>query len=69
MGQTRTYGLVLPPGYQLQPHKSYPVIFLLHGGHGDAGGWLCGVVTTDRFSVETAIYRVSLTVKMSLTDF
>lgn len=46
MGQTRTYGLVLPPGYQKQPQKSYPVIFLLHGGHGDAGGWLaCGAVT------------------------
>lgn len=46
MGETRTYGVVLPPGYQAHPQQSYPVIFLLHGGHGDAGGWLaCGAVT------------------------
>ena len=46
MGQTRSYGLILPPGYHTHPQKSYPVIFLLHGGHGDAGGWqACGAVT------------------------
>jgi enterochelin esterase-like enzyme len=46
MGQTRSYGLVLPPGYEQNPQKLYPVIFLLHGGHGDAGGWQsCAAVT------------------------
>jgi enterochelin esterase-like enzyme len=46
MGQTRSYGLVLPPDYNMHPQKSYPVIFLLHGGHGDAGGWqACGALT------------------------
>jgi enterochelin esterase-like enzyme len=46
MGQTRTYGLILPPGYDKHLQESYPVIFLLHGGHGDAAGWqACGAVT------------------------
>jgi enterochelin esterase-like enzyme len=46
MGQKRAYGLILPPGYQTNPKQSYPVIFLLHGGHGDAGGLqTCAAVT------------------------
>ena len=36
MNEVRTYGVVLPPQYNRQPHKRFPVIFLLHGGHGDA---------------------------------
>ncbi|HLO83909.1 MAG TPA: alpha/beta hydrolase-fold protein [Nostocaceae cyanobacterium] len=36
MGSVREYGLILPPDYQKNPQKRYPVIFLLHGGHGDA---------------------------------
>jgi enterochelin esterase-like enzyme len=39
MGGTRTYGVSLPPGYQQNPKKSYPVIFLLHGGHGNPNDW------------------------------
>ena len=39
MGGVRTYGLILPPGYAQNPSKRYPVIFLLHGGHGDARAW------------------------------
>lgn len=39
MGGMRTYGLILPPGYSQNPSKRYPVIFLLHGGHGDARAW------------------------------
>ncbi len=35
MGQERRYGLVLPPGYNPQGKTHYPVIVLLHGGHGD----------------------------------
>ncbi|MFB2969616.1 alpha/beta hydrolase [Aerosakkonema sp. BLCC-F183] len=39
MGEVRTYGLILPPGYAQNATKRYPVIFLLHGGHGDASAW------------------------------
>ncbi len=35
MGQERRYGLVLPPGYNPKAKTHYPVIVLLHGGHGD----------------------------------
>jgi enterochelin esterase-like enzyme len=35
MGQERRYGLVLPPGYNPATKTRYPVIVLLHGGHGD----------------------------------
>jgi enterochelin esterase-like enzyme len=34
MGEERSYGVVLPPGYVQNPQKHYPVIVLLHGGHG-----------------------------------
>ncbi|MGQ9870918.1 alpha/beta hydrolase [Leptodesmis sp.] len=36
MGTERSYGIVLPPGYAQNPAKHYPVIVLLHGGHGGA---------------------------------
>lgn len=39
MGANRTYGVSLPPGYEQNPKQSYPVIFLLHGGHGDPNAW------------------------------
>ncbi|MEH1781518.1 MAG: alpha/beta hydrolase-fold protein [Nostoc sp.] len=39
MGASRTYGVSLPPGYGKNPKKSYPVIFLLHGGHGSPNDW------------------------------
>lgn len=39
MKQTRKYEICLPPDYQQNPHKSYPVIFLLHGGPGDETDW------------------------------
>lgn len=46
MGEQRKYGIILPPGYNDNPQKLYPVVFLLHGGHGDAGGWqACGALT------------------------
>ncbi|WNZ47033.1 alpha/beta hydrolase-fold protein [Leptolyngbya boryana CZ1] len=35
MAEQRQYGVVLPPGYEKHPKRRYPVIFLLHGGHGD----------------------------------
>ncbi|MBW4519410.1 MAG: esterase family protein [Scytolyngbya sp. HA4215-MV1] len=39
LGMSRTYGLVLPPGYKQHSQQQYPVIFLLHGGHGNATDW------------------------------
>lgn len=33
MGESRSYGLILPPGYEREPKRRYPVIVLLHGGH------------------------------------
>jgi len=39
MGMLRRYGVLLPPGYSEHSSQRYPVIFLLHGGHGDATDW------------------------------
>ncbi|MBN3925287.1 alpha/beta hydrolase-fold protein [Nostoc sp. NMS4] len=39
MGASRTYGVSLPPGYEQNPKQRYPVIFLLHGGHGSPTDW------------------------------
>jgi enterochelin esterase-like enzyme len=39
MGQNRTYAISLPPDYQENPQKRYPVIFLLHGGNGKPTDW------------------------------
>ncbi|MEH1847658.1 MAG: alpha/beta hydrolase-fold protein [Nostoc sp.] len=39
MGASRTYGVSLPPGYEQNIKQSYPVIFLLHGGHGNPSDW------------------------------
>lgn len=39
MGCKRTYGVSLPPGYEQNPNQHYPVIFLLHGGHGNPTDW------------------------------
>jgi enterochelin esterase-like enzyme len=39
MGASRTYGVSLPPGYEQNPKRNYPVIFLLHGGHGNPSDW------------------------------
>ncbi|HEY9671868.1 MAG TPA: alpha/beta hydrolase-fold protein [Waterburya sp.] len=35
----RTYGVALPPDYDENPNQRYPVIFLLHGGHGTPTAW------------------------------
>jgi enterochelin esterase-like enzyme len=40
MGETRRYGLILPPHYKDNPKQRYPVIFLLHGGHDDERAWV-----------------------------
>ncbi|MFH7028046.1 MAG: alpha/beta hydrolase [Heteroscytonema crispum UTEX LB 1556] len=39
MGGTRTYGVSLPPGYDQNLNQRYPVVFLLHGGHGNPKDW------------------------------
>ncbi|MBW4506320.1 MAG: esterase family protein [Scytonematopsis contorta HA4267-MV1] len=39
MGGNRIYEIALPPGYEENPNQRYPVIFLLHGGHGYASDW------------------------------
>ncbi|MBR8838575.1 MAG: esterase family protein [Stigonema ocellatum SAG 48.90 = DSM 106950] len=39
MKGSRTYGVSLPPGYVENPTQLYPVIFLLHGGHGNPQDW------------------------------
>lgn len=39
MGGKRTYGVCLPPGYEQNQLQRYPVVFLLHGGDGDATDW------------------------------
>ncbi|MCU0517809.1 MAG: alpha/beta hydrolase-fold protein [Oscillatoria sp. Prado101] len=39
MGGVRTYGVSLPPDYAAHPEQRYPVIFLLHGGHGSPTDW------------------------------
>ena len=35
MGESRRYGVILPPSYGQSTQRGYPVIFLLHGGHDD----------------------------------
>jgi enterochelin esterase-like enzyme len=39
MEEIRTYGVSLPPGYDDNSTQRYPVIFLLHGGHGNPEDW------------------------------
>ncbi|WP_315791837.1 alpha/beta hydrolase [Fischerella sp. JS2] len=39
MGGSRTYGISLPLGYEKNSNQRYPVIFLLHGGHGNPKDW------------------------------
>jgi enterochelin esterase-like enzyme len=39
MGGKRSYGVSLPPGYEDSQTQRYPVIFLLHGGHGNPEDW------------------------------
>lgn len=54
LGQSRTYGVVLPPGYNDHPNQRYPVIFLLHGGHGNATDWLI----SDKGNVQATLQQL-----------
>ena len=52
LGQTRTYGIILPPDYAKHAHQRYPVVVLLHGGHGDARAW------QDKAAVITVLHNL-----------
>jgi enterochelin esterase family protein len=39
LGDVREVYVYTPPGYDADPGASYPVLYLLHGGGDDAGGW------------------------------
>jgi enterochelin esterase-like enzyme len=40
MGAPRRYGVILPPSYNKDTQKRYPVIFMLHGGHDTERAWV-----------------------------
>lgn len=39
MQMQRTFAVYLPPSYDRDPDRTYPVLFLLHGDGGHAGDW------------------------------
>jgi len=39
LGMDRKYAIYLPPGYETS-QRSYPVLYLLHGGGDDQTGWV-----------------------------
>jgi enterochelin esterase-like enzyme len=39
LGDVRDVYVYTPPGYETSPGRRYPVLYLLHGGGDDAGGW------------------------------
>ena len=57
LNSQRRYGLVLPPDYDQNPDQRYPVIFLLHGGHGTETDWL-NPHNGDAVSALTQLYQV-----------
>ena len=54
MAQSRSYGLILPPDYDREPNKRYPVIVLLHGGHDNGRAFFDKYAIT---SVLDALYK------------
>lgn len=52
MGTVRNYGVILPPGYNKNTRKLYPVIFLLHGGHDDARAYV------DKYAVLDILHKL-----------
>ncbi len=38
-GETRAIWVYTPPGYQNEPTRRYPVVYLLHGSNDTAAGW------------------------------
>ncbi len=39
-GETRSFWVYTPPGYEKDSGKSYPVLYLFHGSNDTAGGWV-----------------------------
>lgn len=58
MGTQRQYGVILPPGYDKNLQKRYPVIFLLHGGHDDARAYV------DKYAVLSVLDELYKTKKL-----
>lgn len=56
LGEARTYGITLPPGYDRHPNQRYPVVFLLHGGHGSPTDWF-SPQKGDALKVLSQLYR------------
>ena len=52
MGLRRSYGLILPPGYDQEPTRRYPVIVLLHGGHDDGRAFF------DKYAITETLDRL-----------
>jgi enterochelin esterase family protein len=38
-GETRWVWIYTPPGYEKEPRRRYPVLYLFHGSNDTAGGW------------------------------
>lgn len=58
MGTARSYGVILPPGYNKNLQKRYPVIFLLHGGHDDARAY------ADKYAVLDVLHELYVNKKL-----
>jgi enterochelin esterase-like enzyme len=58
MGENRQYGVILPPGYDQQPQRRYPVIVLLHGGHDDALSY------RDKYAIASILQQLYSTGKL-----
>lgn len=43
LGTDKKYNVYLPKDYDLQPERSYPVLYLLHGAHGTYQSWAKGL--------------------------
>jgi enterochelin esterase-like enzyme len=52
MGERRSYGVILPPGYAREPDRRYPVIVLLHGGHDDERAFF------DKYAITATLDRL-----------
>ncbi|KEF40779.1 MAG: esterase [Cyanobium sp. CACIAM 14] len=52
MGGRRSYGVILPPGYEREPERRYPVIMLLHGGHDDGRAFF------DKYAITETLDRL-----------
>jgi enterochelin esterase-like enzyme len=63
IGGRRTYGVVLPPGYEENLTQRYPVIFLLHGGHGTPTSWF----EKDKGAALTTIQQLYAAKKLPLS--